>query len=53
MIHSRDADEDMEAILTEGMKAKPYSCVMHCYSSGPRLAQVSVDLGFYLSMSGI
>ncbi len=53
IIHSRDADEDMEAILTEGMKAKPYSCVMHCYSSGPRLAQVSVDLGFYLSMSGI
>ncbi|KEO51177.1 TatD family hydrolase [Thioclava pacifica] len=53
IIHSRDADADMEAILTEGMKAKPYGCVMHCYSSGPRLAQASIDLGFYLSMSGI
>lgn len=53
IIHSRDADADMEAILTEGMKVKPYTCVMHCYSSGPRLAQAAIDLGFYLSMSGI
>ncbi|WP_417807444.1 TatD family hydrolase [Thioclava sp.] len=53
IIHSRDADEDMEAILTEGMKIAPYSCVMHCFSSGPRLAQAAIDLGFYLSMSGI
>ena len=53
IIHARDADEDMEAILTEGMKTKPYPCVMHCFSSGPRLAQAALDLGFYLSMSGI
>ncbi|KEO61711.1 TatD family hydrolase [Thioclava indica] len=53
IIHARDADEDMEAILTEGMKIKPYPCVMHCFSSGPRLAQAAIDLGFYLSMSGI
>lgn len=53
IIHARDADEDMEAILTEGMRAKPYPCVMHCFSSGPRLAQAAIDLGFYLSMSGI
>jgi TatD DNase family protein len=53
IIHARDADEDMEAILTEGMKIAPYSCVMHCFSSGPRLAQAALDLGFYLSMSGI
>ena len=53
IIHARDADEDMGAILTEGMKIAPYSCVMHCFSSGPRLAQAAIDLGFYLSMSGI
>jgi TatD DNase family protein len=29
------------------------TCVMHCFSSGPSLAEAALDLGFYLSMSGI
>jgi TatD DNase family protein len=53
IIHSRDADEDMEAILAEGMCARPYSCVMHCFSSGPRLAEAALEMGFTLSISGI
>ena len=53
IIHARSADEDMEAILAEGMKRAPYPCVMHCFSSGPRLAQAALEMGFYLSMSGI
>ncbi|CAN1565365.1 TatD Mg-dependent DNase [Paracoccaceae bacterium] len=53
IIHARDADEDMETILTEGMRAKPYTCVMHCFSSGPRLAAAALELGFTLSISGI
>ena len=53
IIHARDADADMETILTEGMKIAPYPCVMHCFSSGPRLAQAALEMGFYLSMSGI
>ncbi len=53
IIHARDADEDMAAILTEGFRARPYSCVMHCFSSGAGLARAALDLGFYLSMSGI
>lgn len=53
IIHARDADEDMAAILTEGYRARPYSCVMHCFSSGAGLAKAALDLGFYLSMSGI
>jgi TatD DNase family protein len=53
IIHARDADADMEAILAEGMKSRPYTCVMHCFSSGPRLAQAALEMGFYLSMSGI
>ncbi|SOC04772.1 TatD family hydrolase [Rhodobacter maris] len=53
IIHSRAADEDMAAILTEGMKRKPYACVMHCFSSGAALAQTAIELGFYLSMSGV
>ena len=53
IIHARDADQDMARILTEGMKIRPYPCVMHCFSSGAALAQVALELGFYLSMSGI
>jgi len=53
IIHSRDADEDMARILTEETKAGPFACVMHCFSSGPGLARAAIDLGFYLSMSGI
>ena len=53
IIHSRDADEDMARILSEEHAAGEYTCVMHCFSSGAELARTSLDLGFYLSMSGI
>ncbi|RMC32935.1 TatD family hydrolase [Paracoccus alkanivorans] len=53
IIHARDADEDMARILTEEYRAGAYSCVMHCFSSDAELAQAALDLGFYLSMSGI
>ncbi|WP_135450732.1 TatD family hydrolase [Tabrizicola caldifontis] len=53
IIHARDADEDMEAILAEGMARRPYACVMHCFSSGPRLAEAALEMGFTLSISGI
>ncbi|WP_296476714.1 TatD family hydrolase [Roseinatronobacter sp.] len=53
IIHARDADADMARILTEEHRAGAYSCVMHCFSSSAELAQAALDLGFYLSMSGI
>ncbi len=53
IIHSRDADEDMARILTEEHRAGPFACVMHCFSSGARLAEEALALGFFLSMSGI
>jgi TatD DNase family protein len=53
IIHARAADEDMARILTEEFGKGSYSCVMHCFSSGPALAKAALDLGFYLSMSGI
>jgi len=53
IIHSRDADDDMAAILAREHAAGPFSAVMHCYTSGPQLARTALDLGFYLSMSGI
>ncbi|MGJ8606097.1 MAG: TatD family hydrolase [Marivita sp.] len=53
IIHARAADDDMACILTDSFKAKPYTCVMHCFSSSAELARAALDLGFYLSMSGI
>jgi TatD DNase family protein len=43
----------MARILTEEFRNAPYTCVMHCFSSGAGLARAALDLGFYLSMSGI
>ncbi len=43
----------MARILSEEYANGAYTCVMHCFSSGPDLARAALDLGFYLSMSGI
>lgn len=53
IIHARDADDDMAAILSAEHAAGAFGCVMHCFSSGAALAQAALDHGFYLSMSGI
>lgn len=53
IIHARAADEDMARILREEHANGAFSCVMHCFSSGAALARAALDLGFYLSMSGI
>jgi TatD DNase family protein len=53
IIHARDADDDMARILTQEHQAGEYSCVMHCFSSSAALGKAALDLGFYLSMSGI
>jgi TatD DNase family protein len=50
IIHTRDADEDTERILSE---ESPLSGVIHCFTSGERLAEVAVQLGFSVSFSGI
>lgn len=53
IIHARAADDDMARILSQEHAAGAFSCVMHCFSSSAALAQAALDLGFYLSMSGI
>jgi len=53
IIHARAADDDIAAILADEFRNGAFSCVMHCYTSGPELARTALDLGFYLSMSGI
>ncbi|WP_193142428.1 TatD family hydrolase [Meridianimarinicoccus sp. MJW13] len=53
IIHARAADDDMARILTEEHRAGAFDCVMHCFSSGRDLGLAMLELGFYLSMSGI
>lgn len=53
VIHARDADEDMAAILEEEMTRGAFSAVLHCFSSGIDLARRGLSLGLYVSFSGI
>ena len=53
VIYARDADADVAAILEEEMAKKPFSAVLHCFTSGPELARRALDMGLYISFSGI
>ena len=53
IIHARAADDDMAKILNDEFRNGAYTCVMHCFSSSAELAKAALNLGFYLSMSGI
>lgn len=53
VIHSRDADDDMAAILREETEKGAFPAVLHCFSSGPALARTGIELGHYVSFSGI
>jgi TatD DNase family protein len=53
VIHARDADGDVAAILTEETSKGAFPFVLHCFSSGRALAGTGVKLGGYVSFSGI
>ncbi|WP_374449294.1 TatD family hydrolase [Stella sp.] len=53
VVHSRDSDEDMIRVLTEESDGGRLRGVLHCFSSGRRLAEEAVRLGFHISFSGI
>jgi TatD DNase family protein len=53
VIHSRDADADMAAILTEEMGKGAFPAVLHCYTGGPELAARAIALGLSISFTGI
>jgi len=53
IVHARDADEDIAQILREEGAGTKLKGVMHCFSSGRGLAEAALDIGFYLSFSGI
>lgn len=53
VIHARQADDDMIAILREETGKGAFPFVLHCFSSGEGLAATGVELGGYVSFSGI
>jgi TatD DNase family protein len=53
IVHARDADDEVAAMLREGAGKGKLTGVMHCFSSGRALAEAALDLGFYISLSGI
>jgi len=53
VIHTRDADEDMAEILRDEIRKGKFSFIFHCFSSGLELAKVGLELGGYVSFSGI
>lgn len=53
IVHTRDADEDTAAILAEEMAKGAFPGLIHCFSSGAELAEKSVEMGLYISISGI
>jgi TatD DNase family protein len=53
VIHSRDADEHTTRILEEEMEKGQFSAVLHCYTGGRDLALRGVELGLYVSFSGV
>ena len=53
-IHARAADDDIAAILREEREeGGPYDFLLHCFSSGRGLAEAALDMGGYVSFSGI
>lgn len=53
VVHARDADADMAAILEDEYAQGPFPFLLHCFSSGADLARRAVALGGYLSFSGM
>lgn len=52
-IHTRDAEDDTIAILTEEMAKGAFPAVLHCFTGSRELALRAVDLGLYVSFSGV
>jgi TatD DNase family protein len=53
VIHTRDADEDCAAILSEEMGKGAFPALLHCFTSSRALAETAVELGLYISFSGV
>lgn len=53
IVHTRDAEDDTIDLISRQMEQGAVTGVIHCFSGGPDLAKAALDLGFYISASGI
>ncbi|WP_336762435.1 TatD family hydrolase [Asaia sp. VD9] len=53
VIHAREADDDVAAILRDEHAKGAFPFLLHCFASGMDLARVAIDLGGYVSFSGL
>jgi TatD DNase family protein len=53
IVHTRDAEDDTAAILGEAARDGRLRGVLHCFTSSRALAERAVELGLYISISGI
>jgi TatD DNase family protein len=53
IVHTRDAEDDTAAILTEEMGKGAFPGVIHCFTASDAFAKIALDLGLYISISGI
>jgi TatD DNase family protein len=53
IVHARDADEDMIPVLREEAAKGAFTGVIHCFTGTQGLADASLELGLYISVSGI
>ncbi|MBN1783907.1 MAG: TatD family hydrolase [Alphaproteobacteria bacterium] len=53
VVHTRDAEPETRDILQSEFKNKPFKAIMHCYTGTWDLAKDMLDLGFYVSASGV
>lgn len=53
VVHTRDAEEDTAAILREEMGKGAFPGVIHCFTASGAFADIALELGFYISISGI
>ena len=53
VVHTRDAEDDTADILGRAVREGGVSGVLHCFTGSADLARKALDLGFYISLSGI
>jgi len=53
VVHTRDAEDDTAEILREEMGKGAYPGVIHCFTASGAFADIALELGFYISISGI
>jgi TatD DNase family protein len=53
VIHARDADSDVAKILREETGKGAFPAVLHCFTGGRDLAFTGIELGLYVSFTGI